>query len=456
MLKASVCISTFNKPTLLEKTLESIFVQTPPFEFEVIVVDDGSATNEIREVCSKFPVRYRRIDRDPVFRNPCTARNVAYKLASSDVIIAQSDEVLHVKRDTIEKLVETLEEGKFVMANVFCLSREGKICGEFIGATQRRPRFFLGALYRRDLFAIGGNDEDFAVSPAWEDAWFGDCLMRGLNLKPVYTTDIVGYHQYHGYVSRPELEVPSRNVYLQKFTSAVAGDISWQSASGPWLFIPAIESDAYLQKMERARVEALFTAMYQENYWGSRESRSGNGSTEKATRKIRKVLPGIISQYHLTTMLDIPCGDFNWMQLVPMSIQYTGADIVAEIVSTNRITYGDKFKHLNLLYDELPCVDLIFCRDCLGHFSISDLKRAILNIIKSGSRYLFATTFPRKENNRTIRTGQWTPYNLQAKPIGFPNPILAVNENCQECYPSFTDKSMGLWLIADLKGIIND
>ena len=122
-------------------------------------------------------------------------------------------------------------------------------------------------------------------------------------------------------------------------------------------------------------------------------------------------------------------------------------------ITDNQNKYKQTFKQLNIIWDAIPKSDLVFCRDCLVHFSISDIRRAINTIVESGSKYLLATTFPKKHNSKIISTGQWTPYNFQKDPFNFPEPILLINENCQECFPSFNDKSLGLWKVSDLKNV---
>ena len=41
------------------------------------------------------------------------------------------------------------------------------------------------------------------------------------------------------------------------------------------------------------------------------------------------------------SLLDAPCGDFNWMRHVPLGgVSYTGADVVPELIARNRRDYG--------------------------------------------------------------------------------------------------------------------
>jgi len=440
-MKCSICMSTYDKASLLKQMLESVFAQHPPFEFEVIVVDDGSPTADTRNVCAEFPVQYHRIDRSPGFKNPCVARNVAYRAAKGEVVVCQSDEVLHVTPDCIERLVVDLTQGTFLIARVLCRNQQGAVCGEFTGMNRQKPYFFLGSLLRKDLYAIGGNDEDFIVAPAYDDAWFADCLMNGLHLKPVYSTEIIGHHLWHSVRNDLTLQWKSERLYQQKVKMATEKKIGWCASGGPW------PCDGNMKE--------LFTDYFKTNAFGGQESVSGPGSSMDATAVIRKEIPALVKKYGVRTMLDIPCGDFRWMQHVDLGVdQYIGGDIVQELVEDNHNRYACPvwgFQHLDLLSSDLPKVDLVLCRDIFVHFRFLDIKQALVNIKRSGSKYLLATTFTKHNSQVEIsKIGEWHPYNLQLPPLSFPEPIEVINENCREGFPSYTDKSLGLWKIEGL------
>ncbi|MES2790047.1 MAG: glycosyltransferase, partial [Planctomycetota bacterium] len=70
-IRCSIVMATYNKARLLDLSLQSIAQQSPPFGYEVIVVDDGSA-DETRAVCLKHGVRYAYLDR-PYYCNPSKA-----------------------------------------------------------------------------------------------------------------------------------------------------------------------------------------------------------------------------------------------------------------------------------------------------------------------------------------------------------------------------------------------
>lgn len=447
---ASICMSAHNKPVLLGKTLESIYRQSVPFEFETIVVDDGSKDGAIRAVCGKYPVRYHRIDREPIFKNPAVARNVAYKMAKGPIIIAQSDEVLHVTPNTVEALVRDLRPGTFLLANVFCLNQQGQACGCYTGPGRFAPLFFLGAIFAEDVYAIGGNDEDFDICPAYEDDWFASCLIYGRRLKPIYSTSIIGHHQWHTYSTRYETEGPSRELFARKHLAATHGQSPWAAQAGPWPYSGRKAVD----------VEELFTDKWKQGSFCDPksgqppESASGAGSSHSATAAIRAALPGLIKELDIKTFFDLCCGDCNWITHVNLGVDlYIGGDIVAELVEQNELLFGRKgrqFIHLDLVTSDLPKADLVLCRDCLVHLSHLDVGRAIENLKRSNSTYLLTTTFSKRENNPQIATGDWAPYNMKKPPFSFPPPLWLINEDCREHYPNFQDKSLGLWKLEDL------
>lgn len=200
--------------------------------------------------------------------------------------------------------------------------------------------------------------------------------------------------------------------------------------------------------------KVVFNEIYRKNAWGSPESLSGPGSNIQQTKTIIVELPKIMREFGANSMLDIPCGDFYWMRKVDIGeLQYIGADIVEELIISNNTKFakqGREFIVLDILKNQMPTVDLIFCRDCFVHFSFRDIKLAVANIKNSGSKYLVTTTFMRSDRNIDIATGQWRPINLQLFPFYFPEPIKIINENCTWGNNAYSDKSLGVWKISEL------
>ncbi len=196
-----------------------------------------------------------------------------------------------------------------------------------------------------------------------------------------------------------------------------------------------------------------FIKIYKKNIFGSKESHSGSGSTLLQTTYIREAIPPLLKKLHVKSMLDVPCGDFNWLRHVDLSgINYTGGDIVPDLVTKNNIKFRAQerdFRILNIITDDLPKVDLIFCRDCLVHLKFEDGLKAIENFKRSGSTYLLTTTFTDRHVNEDL-FGIWRTLNLQKAPYNLPVPLEIINEKCTEGDNQFTDKSLGLWLLKDI------
>lgn len=189
----------------------------------------------------------------------------------------------------------------------------------------------------------------------------------------------------------------------------------------------------YINKKGMTRKE-IYTNIYTSNYWNSQESVSGGGSELVTTENIRKELPVLFEKFNITSVLDIPCGDFNWMRFViKPSICYLGADIVNELIESNTIQYGIKdhikFTVLDIVEDTLPKVDLIIVKDLFIHFSIADIQKSIENIKKSSSTYVLITngTDLVKENKEIQTGGGYRGLNMNLAPFNFPEPIFEVD-----------------------------
>jgi len=202
---------------------------------------------------------------------------------------------------------------------------------------------------------------------------------------------------------------------------------------------------------DRAQRRLVFEEIFHENRWGDADSQSGMGSNLLYTEALRAELPLLIEEFGFRSMLDIPCGDFFWMRLLTLDLDYVGGDIVPQLVERNQRLYGGerrRFAHMDIVCGRLPKVDLVFCRDCLVHLSYEDAFRALSNIKRSGSTYLLTTTYFDRQSNRDIRTGDWRTLNLRLPPFGFSSPMRLINEQAPQ--EGFRDKSLGLWRIADL------
>lgn len=216
-------------------------------------------------------------------------------------------------------------------------------------------------------------------------------------------------------------------------------------------------SNSPLGKLYRLRhrlktTRRIFTEAYLKNVWNSAESASGTGSTLKQTETLRALLPQLLAELNVKTLLDAPCGDFNWMKEVNLNLEkYIGVDIVEPIISENNRKYSRadrEFIALNIITDALPSADLILCRDVFIHHRYRDIFKTVENFKRSGAKHLLTTTFPARSNEELEIEGLFRPINLQAAPFNFPMPVKLIDEHCTEV--GYEDKSLGLWLLSSL------
>jgi len=211
------------------------------------------------------------------------------------------------------------------------------------------------------------------------------------------------------------------------------------------LFLVKVQQFLYKFKTYRAK----FRAYYLDNGWNNLETLSGSGSTLRATRAVRRQLPQLLETYKIHTVVDIPCGDFNWLKEVNLDgIDYLGIDIVKEMINSNISKYRRKninFKCADLMNDKLPRADLIICRDCLIHYSTKYVFKAFKNMRASRSTYLLSTTYTEVDINTEIKAvGLFRPINLAQHPFNFPQPLFIFDEDGDN------GKSLGLWRFSDI------
>ena len=65
------------------------------------------------------------------------------------------------------------------------------------------------------------------------------------------------------------------------------------------------------------------------------------------------------------------------------------------------------------------------------------------------------TSFINLKTNSDILTANWRPINLEKKPFNFPEPIIAINEECEEMDGIYSDKCICLWEIDKLPDLFN-
>jgi len=200
----------------------------------------------------------------------------------------------------------------------------------------------------------------------------------------------------------------------------------------------------------------IFTRYYEVNRWNSPESLSGPGSTLDDTRSVRENLLSLLRGRNVRSMLDAPCGDFNWMRTINLGeCSYIGADIVAPMIAQNNTRYASekvRFVQLDITKDPLPQVDLIFCRDCFMHLPFEMIAAALQNFKRSGAQWLLASNHRNRRINYDIVIGDVRPINLEIDPFFLPTPAQVLFDE-KSATPDPRDeflRTLSLWNLKDL------
>ena len=181
--------------------------------------------------------------------------------------------------------------------------------------------------------------------------------------------------------------------------------------------------------MDINSLQTFFTNIYRTNHWSSNESKSGPGSELKWTVSVRDTLTKLFNELKIKNMLDLSCGDWNWMKslshLYIDDFKYTGLDIVENIVDNNNKLYGNNniiFKNIDMLRYlkslESKSVDLILCRHTLEHLQ-TEYCINVLQEMKRVSKYTLITTHKITSKNTDLdhSRADYRPINLEIEPF---------------------------------------
>jgi SAM-dependent methyltransferase len=183
---------------------------------------------------------------------------------------------------------------------------------------------------------------------------------------------------------------------------------------------------------------------------------SGTGSLKENTVLFRTQLLQIIKQYNIKSILDLACGNYIAVKdiIANNNITYIGADISIKIIEHNKQNYPDQtFICLDAITGDLSQYDcdLIIFRHVIQHLNYTDAKKAVDNIYKSNSKYLFINHQRGLHANKDshIPENGWANqmYNLNIAPFHLQNKELlyikdedkhVVDRGQEECYSLYS------------------
>jgi glycosyltransferase involved in cell wall biosynthesis len=209
----TVVIPTFNRASVLEKSLHAYRIQSAPRLIrELIIIDDGS-TDETREIVlqmsreAPFPVRYL----PQTNQGPAAARNAGIREAASELVLFTDDDIIPARTmvsehllwhnkypESVVAILGNLEWATDVEPTPFMRWYSSEVMfayDTFAGRTELEHVYFYTcnvSLKTEFLRKNKGFDEDFKVA-AWEDSELGFRL-NAAGMRLLYNPEARAYH----------------------------------------------------------------------------------------------------------------------------------------------------------------------------------------------------------------------------------------------------------------------
>lgn len=203
---------------------------------------------------------------------------------------------------------------------------------------------------------------------------------------------------------------------------------------------------------------------YNEAEWppndNQRISASGPGSDlGSATVTSLKIIKDTITKFDVKSMVDIPCGDVNWIfdsfetDTLPM---YVGLDIAGAVIKVNQKRFAHHRNKQFHFWDATSCIlpkfrngtndvqafDLVQVRDVIMHMPLELGVAFYCNVFKAGPKVLVTTSYPNRPKNTNIKEGNHYPNNLWVDPFNFPR---------IDCTPTHPAQDAQLTCVYDLR-----
>jgi hypothetical protein len=201
-----------------------------------------------------------------------------------------------------------------------------------------------------------------------------------------------------------------------------------------------------------------FNKIYNEKYWITGNTRSGVASQNNHyTAACRTQIPELMKKYNLKNVLDVPCGDCNWIQEIMNHFHvYVGLDISDDLIDDNMRKFASNGRHfcchdivesfpdLNNIFSQNIRRDLLISRDMMIHLSNKDVLNVLRNFANSNFDYYLMTNYNKVlANTDLLVSGDYRPINLMRAPFNLPEPIQFFDE--VYWYPEDFGRGMGLW-----------
>jgi glycosyltransferase involved in cell wall biosynthesis len=209
-MSVSLILGSFNRPTLLDKSLFSIGAWNTETEFEVVVINDG-VDDATEDVCAKYSnsldIKYifsgQRNANGIIRRMAGFALNIGVKQSKYDNIILSCAEIYHLN-NAIDLTAKHIQDNILVTPRFMYFDDTGNFTKTLTNGN-RIPiniesvmnitmPYFMG-MCKKHFIDIGGYDEDFIGYAAEDNDFVGRLLFMGCNF---FYTDARVVHLFHG------------------------------------------------------------------------------------------------------------------------------------------------------------------------------------------------------------------------------------------------------------------
>ena len=206
----SLILPYWDRQEAANRSLELLARTYKGFDFEVVIVDDGS---DFIKPDVDLNMKVVRLPKKNVPKSPAVPLNEGVKASSGDVIVLSCIEILH----ETPVLQAMQPEGKdYILAAAWCPDEHKWHCHSSIHPPLNPKGTGLNfcAALRKELFMeAGGFDEDYRDGAGYEDNDFVNRLLKvGANF--IHRDDLVVVHPKRGARTKWLPEMFSRNKQL--------------------------------------------------------------------------------------------------------------------------------------------------------------------------------------------------------------------------------------------------
>lgn len=204
-MKASIIVPVFNSQESIGKCLDSLLNQKTVFDYEIIVVDDGS-----KDATKKILMQYEKKDKIKAFflnnKGPASARNFGVKKAVGEIVVFV-DSDCEAKQDWLNEMIKPFSDPRVVGCQGAYKTKQKSLIARFVQIEiENRYKKMMNskkldwigsysAAYKKSIFEeVKGFDSNY-LTASGEDPDLSYTLSEN-NKKLVFNPKAIVYHKH--------------------------------------------------------------------------------------------------------------------------------------------------------------------------------------------------------------------------------------------------------------------